>query len=441
MKQKIVTIEKIVTKGLGFARWNGKPVFVEHVLPGEKIRFSTIRETKKLIQGRVLRLLKPSPHRVDPDCPYFYRCINCHWQFTNYHHQLEMKVSVLKDALRIYAKINNPPLYEIRRSSKPWHYKNKIVLTIRKFRGLLGMGYFMPSSNKIVDVEYCPIALENLSNLILPIKKLLSKEPVSVYNEVSRYGKLRYLVLRGSEFTGEVFILFVTKDWGISKELAKKIEKIAPEKIVGVAENVNPRTGKRLFGSVSRKVIGNPYYIERIGDYVFRISTISPLPENTPMISTLIDDIHGLIRGNYKRIVIAHAGVGVFPISLADLSQVVIAMESLDEAYHDAIDNISRNDVPHVEYQHGKAADLLPGIGKSELLFLSPQRKQLADGTLHAITLIKPPEILYFSEDPISFAKDIYKLLHLGYDLKVIIPYDFHPQTYYVDTLAYLHKE
>ncbi len=437
MKKKIVTVEKIITRGLGFARWNGKPVFVEDVLPGEKIRFIPVRETRKYIHGKVARLLKPSPHRIDPDCPYFYRCTNCQWQISDYPHQLEMKVSILKDALNIYSKIDNPPLENIRRSSKSWYYKNKIILRIRKYRGLLGMGYYMPNSKKIVDIEYCPIALEQLSNLILPIKKLLSREPISVYNEESRYGKLRYLVLRGSEFSGEAFVLFVTKDWGISRELARKIEKIAPETIVGVAENVNPGVGKRIFGPVSRKVSGNSHYIERLGEYVFRVSTISPFPENTQVLLRMIEDIRGLIKGDYTKIVNAHAGVGVLAISLADLSQVIVAIEPLDEAYHDGIDNISRNDTPHVEFQHGKAADLLPGVGKSELFILSPQKKQLADGALHAIDLIKPQEIVYISEDPVSFAKDIPKLLHLGYDLKVIIPYDFHPQTYYVDSLAY----
>ena len=51
------------------------------------------------------RFCKPSPHRIEPQCPYFQRCGGCHYQHAGYEHQLEIKTAILKENLRRIAKL------------------------------------------------------------------------------------------------------------------------------------------------------------------------------------------------------------------------------------------------------------------------------------------------------------------------------------------------
>ncbi len=437
MASPILKIEKVVQGGEGLGHLNGYVVFVPGVLPGERVRIRWVERKKDFGRARAMEILEPSPHRIDPDCPIFDRCGGCQWQMTTYSYQLTLKTEIVRDAFRRIAKLQDLPLEEIVPSPKQWRYRSKLQMPVKKVKGRLLMGFYEPGTHYVVDAQACPVAIESLDRLVSPIKELLDREPLSIYNETAHYGKLRHVVLRGSEQTGETLVVFVTKEWGISKELALKVERLDPEHIIGVAENRNPERTNRIFGFETRKVIGNPFYLERIHSWVFRVSATSFFQVNVPQLTRLLDDLRRLLENEeVDTLVDAHTGVGVFAIGLSDLARRVIGIEMLGPAVVDAQDNLERNDALNVEFQVGKAEDLLPGIERFDVLLLDPPRKGIGEGVLNAIQLRKPRRILYVSCNPVSLAKNTRQILDLGYDLVFLRPYDFFPQTFHVETLA-----
>jgi len=126
----LLNIEKLVYGGEGLARLSadeqgsGKAVFVPFILPGESVEAVLREEKPGFARARLERVLTPSPRRIAPQCPYFQRCGGCHYQHTDYEHQLEIKAGVLKENLRRIAKLELNTELNIH-PSPPWNYRNR----------------------------------------------------------------------------------------------------------------------------------------------------------------------------------------------------------------------------------------------------------------------------------------------------------------------------
>src|SRR5215831_17095532 len=129
-------IEKLTYGGDGLARLpaddqgRGKVVFMPFVLPGERVEASLTEQKPGFSRARADRILTPSPQRVDPACPYFFRCGGCHYQHASYGEQLRAKASILRENLLRLAHVELAPELTIH-PSPPWNYRNRTRLQLR----------------------------------------------------------------------------------------------------------------------------------------------------------------------------------------------------------------------------------------------------------------------------------------------------------------------
>src|SRR5207248_7770371 len=79
-------ISDVAFGGKGVARTDGKAVFVPYVIDGESVLASITREHKKFLEAQLEDIVTPSPHRVEPRCPYFGRCGGFVYQHLEYEH-------------------------------------------------------------------------------------------------------------------------------------------------------------------------------------------------------------------------------------------------------------------------------------------------------------------------------------------------------------------
>ncbi|MBV9190326.1 MAG: TRAM domain-containing protein, partial [Betaproteobacteria bacterium] len=78
LEQLILDIEGLDAEGRGVAREpDGKVVFVEGALPGERAAVRIMTGGKRFDLGRAERLLNQSPGRRKPRCPSFGVCGGC----------------------------------------------------------------------------------------------------------------------------------------------------------------------------------------------------------------------------------------------------------------------------------------------------------------------------------------------------------------------------
>src|ERR1700674_1917200 len=104
-----VTIERILPGGVGLAHAEGRTVFVALAAPGDVVRVRIDRLRGKVAFASIEEIIKASPFRVEPPCPYFGTCGGCDFQQLNYQAQLNAKVEIIRDCLRRIAQLENPP--------------------------------------------------------------------------------------------------------------------------------------------------------------------------------------------------------------------------------------------------------------------------------------------------------------------------------------------
>jgi 23S rRNA (uracil1939-C5)-methyltransferase len=152
-------IEEVAFGGKGVARDTGKAVFVPYVIDGELVSAKITREKKQFAEAEVVDLRERSPHRVESPCPYFGRCGGCAYQHIDYAHQLEIKSRQVRDVLRRIGKLKNVPLQPIVPSPHQYGYRNRV--TVHAENGVVG--YFQRDSHRLIDVERCPIAMDEVN--------------------------------------------------------------------------------------------------------------------------------------------------------------------------------------------------------------------------------------------------------------------------------------
>ena len=166
MRTVDLKIEDVAFGGKGVARDNGKAVFVPYTIDGELISAQITREKKQFAEAEVVDLQERSPHRVDPPCPYFGRCGGCAYQHIDYAHQLEIKAYQVRDVLSRIGKLKNAPLQPIVPSPNQYGYRNRV--TVHAENGIIG--YFQRDSHRLIDVERCPIAMDEVNNELAELR-------------------------------------------------------------------------------------------------------------------------------------------------------------------------------------------------------------------------------------------------------------------------------
>ncbi len=99
-----VTIEKLVYGGEGLSRSEGRVLLTPFVLPGEVVEVDPVDK----LRADLVRMIEPSPERIEPGCPYFGSCGGCHYQHTSYQHQLQHKVAILREVFQRVGKLTVP---------------------------------------------------------------------------------------------------------------------------------------------------------------------------------------------------------------------------------------------------------------------------------------------------------------------------------------------
>ena len=149
----IIDIVDLSRGGAGFGRdENGRAVFVPYTMPGDQVKVKITKAKSKFAEGYALEILKPSEQRIEAKCEVFGRCGGCQWQHIPYSQQWQTKKQGVLNALSLN-KTNITCNIDEFPAEHPWHYRNRVQL-----RGNINeIGFFESLSNKIVNIQHCPI--------------------------------------------------------------------------------------------------------------------------------------------------------------------------------------------------------------------------------------------------------------------------------------------
>jgi 23S rRNA (uracil1939-C5)-methyltransferase len=159
-------IEDIAFGGKGVARDDGKAVFIPFTIDGELVSAKITREKKQFAEAEIVDLRERSPHRVEPPCPYFGHCGGCAYQHVDYAHQLEIKSRQVRDVLQRIGKLKDIPMRPMIPSPLEYAYRNRV--TVHAENGVIG--YFRRDSHRLIDVERCPIAMDEVNRELAELR-------------------------------------------------------------------------------------------------------------------------------------------------------------------------------------------------------------------------------------------------------------------------------
>ena len=108
-----VKIEDMGHDGEGIGKCEGYTLFVKDTVIGDLAEVKVIKAKKNYGYARLMRLIEPSPHRVEPICPVARPCGGCQLQMLDYAEQLRFKEKKIVGNLQRIGGMTEIPLEPI----------------------------------------------------------------------------------------------------------------------------------------------------------------------------------------------------------------------------------------------------------------------------------------------------------------------------------------
>ena len=444
-KDYFMEITDIGNEGEGIGKIDGFTVFVKDALPSEKIKVRITKVNKSFAFGRLMEIIEPSKHRVEPKCPVYKRCGGCSLQHLSYDEQLKFKTKKVKDVLERIGGFENADVNDAIGMENPFHYRNKAQFPVREGKNGVEIGLYAPRSHNVIDIESCLIQHPLNDKIIRLIREFIKEENISVYNETTGKGLIRHIVTRIGYVTKEVLICIVINGKSIPKKerLIKKLSEV--EGLKGIVLNINTKNTNVILSRETKVLWGQGFITDYIGDVKFEISINSFYqvnPVQTKVLYSKALELAGL-TGN-ENVFDIYCGIGTISLFLAKKAKKVIGVEIVEQAIEDAKRNAKINGITNAEFIAGSAEEVIPKLYEegitADVVVVDPPRKGCDEAVLDTIIKMQPKRVVYVSCDPSTFARDLKALCSNGYEKGTAQPVDQFCHSGHVETVVLLSK-
>jgi 23S rRNA (uracil1939-C5)-methyltransferase len=440
----IIEIKDVTAKGFGIGYIEDFVVFVDGALTGDTVDAHLVKVKKRYGYGKIVEILTPSPFRINSPCAVFEQCGGCQWQNCEYSAQLGFKKQIVRSALQKIGGLTDPPVCDVIGMANPARYRNKAVFPVvptadgKSFK----IGMYAPRSHRLVEVEDCGIQHIAHVQVLQTVSKHMRRHKIPAYNETTHKGVVRHIVVRTSQFSGEVMVAIVAHGTlAAAQELSAAL---SAHCVTTALINRNTSRGNTIFGDKFEVLHGAGFISEKIGEVEYQLSAPSFFQVNPVQTKKLYDtamELAGL--DGTQKIIDAHAGVGTVALYAASRAKSVIGVDIAESAVHDAQENARRNGITNAEFFCAPAEDFLPKImheNPPDIIFLDPPRKGCDEILLEAIATAEIPKIVYISCDPATLARDIKYLAARNFTVTAVKPVDMFPFTGKVETSVLLQR-
>lgn len=402
-----VLLEKLAYGGEAMGRLpDGRAVFVPFGLPQELVRVRLTQEKHNFARGELLEVLTPAPDRIQADCRHFTQCGGCHYQHLAYKDQIQAKTEILRDQFQRIGKIPDPPIQAMQPSLNEWKYRNHLQFHVS---GEGKLGFISAKGSFILAVEECLLPEAD----IFTFWRELQFEPgTSIERAALRCGKDHELML----------VLEAETDDPPGIEIEADLSVV------------------HFYEGHPVVLAGKEYFHVDVLGKEFRVSAGSFFQVNTEMTEKMVVHLLKKLTEGSPSITLldVYCGAGLFSRFLAPHYGQVIGIESSSSACEDYAENLDEFD--HVDLYEGEAEHILPAlagqISGDVHVIVDPPRAGLEKQVLDAILVVKPRLLAYVSCDPATLARDSARLIHGGYRLQEVVPFDLFPQTYHIESIS-----
>ena len=419
---------------------DGKVIFVEGALPGERVLYASFRKKAAFEQALLIKVLRESVMRTRPKCPYFSKCGGCSMQHLDVRAQIAVKQRVLEDNLQHIGKLHAETIYRPIHGPS-WGYRYRARLAVRLIAGKGGalVGFHEKKSSFVADMETCEVLPPHVSALLMPLRALvrdLSIRDRLPQIEVAVGAEVTALVLRILESltpADEALLRTFADAHGVQFWLQPK----GPE----TAYPFYP-LGQALAYTLPEFGIRMPFKPTDFTQVNHQINRV--------LVSRALR-LLGAQRTD--RVLDLFCGIGNFTLPLARVAREVVGIEGSEGLTERALENAKANGVNgHTSFACRNLFELtaedLRALGPFDKILIDPPRegalavsKALAEIAQSGEGVL-PKRIVYVSCNPATLARDAGLLVRdAGYRMTGAGVVNMFPHTSHVESIALFERD
>jgi len=432
-----IRIESMAHDGRGVGRGeDGKVVFVDFALPGERVRYIPVMNRKSYLFGTTIEVLEPSEHRIEPKCAVFGDCGGCVLQHLDEKVQIKYKQQQLLENFKKIGDVQPETLLEPM-TGQHWGYRRRARLGAKYVpkKGGMIVGFRERNTSYIQPTDKCEVLYPEVSAMFPDLRETLEKTSCNdkiPQIEISVADNAMVMIVRHLE-------TFVQNDLELLTEFAKRHQVqlfLQPGNLKSV-HPLYPEKPDALFYEFKEYDIRVEFLPT---DFIQVNGGI-----NDQLVSRAIELLD--IREN-DRVLDLFCGVGNFTLPLARRSNYVVGVEGDQALVSRANHNKELNSLDNVDFHYGDLfkEDMSSGSHGDWLeqgfdkILLDPPRSGAAE-MIKRLPEFGASKVVYVSCGPATLARDAGVMVNEhGYRMTYAGVIDMFPHTAHVESIAVFEK-
>lgn len=468
-------VTSLVHGGDGLGRLaDGRAMFIPLSVPGDLVRCGIHKEYKRYVKAEIEAVLRPSAHRVVPECKYFGSCGGCDWQMLDYPSQCEWKQRLLRQSLvhnlgEEAATLLDSFLPAVSTSG----YRCRAQLKCSNVQDCFRIGFYRSGTHRVVGVDSCLILHPLIDSLLSPLQRLFNKTPYAANIEqieaaVDDSGRTCVGTRLVVHYVGEDVKAFVAwlkvqmHEWKVavfvSVRRPQKVHKLSRStRREKDGRKAKRRTSKDVSPAEQRLVwvqgddelkldIGVPRLVLTCapGDF-----TQVNLAQNRKLVEMVVNLATASGTGMVADDIVydLYCGVGNFALPLSLRVGEVVGVEGNRGAITQARKNAKTASISNIQFVCANVIDFLSNADTATgdsgkrvspaTVILDPPRAG-AKEVVAALAAMGAKRIIYISCDQQTMMRDLTTLISAGYALRYVRGLDMFPHTHHCEVVALL---
>ena len=461
-----LTVQSVAAEGKCIAHTpEGQVVFIEYAVPGDVVDVRVTVKKKNYLEGRIVRLVEPSPDRLEPFCEHFGVCGGCRWQLLPYRMQLEAKQRQVFDQLSRIGHLELPEISPIIPSDKTEFYRNKLEFTASDKRWILpgetiaetpaeafgnipadrrqGLGFHVGKFfDKVLDIHKCYLQRDPSNDIRLFIREYAVGHSIPFYNIRENRGIFRNMFVRTTDDGQVMLIVCFAADFDGREAMLDAVAQHFPQ-ITSLYYVINDKLNDSIADRECILYRGEEAIYETMEGLRFRIGPKSFYQTNNAQALKLYRTAREFasLTGT-ETVYDLYTGTGTIAQFVSSRAAKVIGVEYVPEAIEDAKTNAAGNGITNCSFFAGDMKDILtPEFiavhGRPDVIITDPPRAGMHPDVIKTIMQAAPQRIVYVSCNPASQARDLQALSGM-YRITDVQPVDMFPHTQHVENVCRL---
>lgn len=443
-------VEDVALGGKALARQDGRVVFVDRGLPGDRVVVQVTKSKRSFAEAKLVSIERPAPNRVPARCVHVDQCGGCRLQELPYDAQLVLKEKQVRETLVHLGGIATPDVRPIVPAPSPWAYRNKMEFSFLRaddgapVLGLHERGTF----DGVFDLKACEITSPLVNAVVALTQRFAREHRWLAYHHARLDGVVRFLMVRHLAPSGECAVHLIAASENVPRvdEWARAVAALSPE-VKTVTLGLNASRSSVAFMEREIPLVGPGTIVERLHGLEFEVVGNAFLQTNSAGAERLyqlaLDAAE--LRGD-ESVLDLYCGAGTLTLLFARAAREAVGVESVADAVERARRNAGRNGLPATRFVCGEARQVLrewakgqrEGAPKPDLVVVDPPRAGLHPRVVARCAELEPRAIVYVSCNPATLARDLKDFAGFGYAMRHVTPVDMFPHTPHIECVARL---